>query len=193
MRIIRMPAMMRKKLIALICMTAATLLHASEQVDLYQIDIIGFAHEQQASHQQESMQTASLWINNKNNISLQTDYTETTEPYHLRAASTSTLKREFNVLKQQPDYLVLFHYSWLQPGNNQRAVKLPKVENMGWQVEGSLRIRQSNYFLLDTDLYFTSDNHQSFVFNQKKRLKDDTLYYLDHPQAGVLVKIHKLS
>ncbi|MDA9272003.1 peptidoglycan binding protein CsiV, partial [bacterium] len=33
----------------------------------------------------------------------------------------------------------------------------------------------------------------AFNFSQKQRLKPGTVYYLDHPQAGMLIKVHALS
>ena len=60
---------------------------------------------------------------------------------------------------------------------------------------GSLQIIQSNYYLLDTNLRFSAPNDRQapFVFAQKQRLKSGIVYYLDHPQAGMLIKVHKIS
>jgi len=87
------------------------------------------------------------------------------------------------------------HYTWLQPFENQRTILLPKIEREGWQVEGTLRVRRSNYYLLSTNLIFSSANKEqpAFVFAQTQRLKGGDTYYLDHPQAGMLIKIHQLG
>lgn len=185
---------MPKFLLGLMFLIPAMQAHASAYATLYQIDLIAFTHEQSTTEGPEK-NAAPLMINNHRSIPLQADFTQTAKPYRLRSISTSLLKREAQVLEKQPNYQVLFHYTWLQPGNSQRPVKLPAMDYNGWHIDGTLRIRQSNYFLLDTDLYFTPNNNQTtpFVFSQNKRMKADTLYYLDHPQAGLLIKIHKLA
>ena len=128
-------------------------------------------------------------------IPLQTDVSEMMTPYHTLPVSTSHLRNEYWALNRKPQYQVLFHYTWLQPGNNQRPIALTQVNRGGWNVEGTLRIRRSNYYLLDTDLVFSAPNstQTAFVFAQKQRLKPGVVYYLDHPQAGMLIKIHQIT
>ncbi|CZR30982.1 Uncharacterised protein [Legionella pneumophila] len=74
-------------------------------------------------------------------------------------------------------------------------VALPKINHNGWQIQGTLKVRQSNYYLFDADLQCLSPGNQetSFTVSQKQRLKGSTIYYLDHPQLGMLVKIHKIA
>ncbi|AHE67731.1 CsiV family protein [Legionella oakridgensis] len=160
---------------------------------LYQIDIIVFTH-QQSSENPEHTLSPLVTPDTHTAIPLQSlDNTRT--PYHLLPASASQLRNEYWVLNRKPQYRILFHYTWLQPSNNQRPVVLSSTHNNGWNVEGTLRVRQSNYYLLDTELFFSSptSNELSFIFSQKQRLKPNVVYYLDHPQAGMLIKIHKVA
>lgn len=128
-------------------------------------------------------------------IQLQNDVNNLLTPYHTLPSSASTLKNEYWALNRKPQYQVLLHYTWLQPGNNQRPIALSHMNNTGWNIEGTLRIRQSNYYLLDTKLLFSAPNNaqSAFVFAQKQRLKPGVVYYLDHPQAGMLIKIHQIT
>ena len=105
----------------------------------------------------------------------------------------SSLSRELNLIKQQPQYLTLFHISWLQPGNHQQAVHLVVQSADGWHVEGNIRVRQSNYYLLDSKLSFSTRGQAPFIITQKQRLKPGKTYYLDHPKAGMLIKVHRLN
>ena len=116
-------------------------------------------------------------------------------PYHTLPASSSQLSSEYWALNRKTNYQVLAHYTWLQPANNQRAVALSTDSRNGWNIEGTLRIRRSNYYLLDTELLFSApgNNQTAFLFSQKQRLKPGTVYYLDHPQAGMLIKVHQIT
>jgi hypothetical protein len=99
------------------------------------------------------------------------------------------------LLSHKSRYQVLGHYSWRQPANNRSTVALPELIHNGWIVQGTLRVRQSNYYLLDTDLHLAPSNNpqSSFTIAQKQRLKGSEVYYLDHPQVGMLIKVHKLT
>ena len=58
-----------------------------------------------------------------------------------------------------------------------------------------MRVRRSNYYLLDTDLVFSTpgQNPSTFSFSQKQRLKPGTVNYQDHPQAGEIIKVHQVT
>lgn len=160
----------------------------------YQIDMIVFTHQQTSVQQSENISTPLLMPNAQQAITLQSTQSNPIAPYHLLPSSSSQLSREYGALNRKPDYHVLFHYTWLQPSNNQRAIVLPSIQRNGWEIGGTLRVRQSNYYLLDTDLYFTAANNKTaFLFSQKQRLKPGTTYYLDHPQAGMLIKVHQIT
>lgn len=162
---------------------------------LYQIDIICFTHA--ASHANTMMEqeaNPTLASSPHYAIPLQITGNKSHTPYHTLPNSLSALQDEYWTLNHKSQYQVLFHYTWLQPSNNQQPIALPAIQAKGWNIEGTIRVRRSNYYLLDTDMLF-SDAHNkrnSFVFNQKQRLKPGVVYYLDHPQAGLLIKIHQI-
>lgn len=167
----------------------------ANQQTLYQIDMILFTHQPSSLIQSEKTVTPLLAPESNQAIPLQISNSVTNSPYHTLPASSSQLSEEYRALSRKTDYQVLAHYSWLQPSNNQRAITLPAISRNGWSVEGTLRVRQSNYYLLDTDLFFSTpqSTQTAFIFSQKQRLKPGAIYYLDHPQAGMLVKIHKIA
>lgn len=165
---------------------------ANQASKLYQIDMIVFTHHPTSPQQTEQSLTPLMPPATQHAISLKDKNSDVRAPYHMLPSSASQLNQEYWALTHQSDYQVLAHYTWLQPSDNQRAVTIPAVHRNGWNMEGTLRIRESNYYLLDTELLFSTASHteKAFLFSQKQRLKPGAVYYLDHPQAGMLIKVH---
>lgn len=158
----------------------------------YQIDLILFAHPNQSSGITVDAPPIPL---NSNSISLETDTEKSGKPYHLLPASHSSLQDEYYLLTRKSHYQVLGHYSWRQPSNNQSKVTLPFVDHNGWQIQGILNVKQSNYYSFDAELQISppSNPQESYIVSQKQRLKGNVVYYLDNAQIGMLVKIHQLT
>jgi hypothetical protein len=184
---------MAKTLLSIALMLCATLLQAKE-TDFYQVDLIVFSHQQTTLPKGLALRS-TLAPNHANTILLQTEVSKNKSPYHLLPSSSSQLREEYWALHRKSEYRVLLHYSWLQPITSQQAIVLPKIQREGWEIEGRLKIQRMNYYLLDSELLVTPpDNPQNpFVFSQKQRLKGGDIYYLDHPQAGMLIKIHQVG
>lgn len=178
-------------LLSLLCQNLA----AEGSTSLYQIDLIIFTHQQNPDLPKELSLATGMLIDGAHAITLQSDQSKGLSPYHLLPSSSSHLKQEYWALNRKPDYHVLAHYSWLQPFNSQRPITLPTINKDGWQLEGNIQVRRSNYYLLDTNLVFSKPENpeSSFVIAQKQRLKGGDIYYLDHPQAGILVKVHQIG
>jgi len=168
---------------------------AKDTPSLYQIDLIIFTHPQPTHLPPELSLSSTLSSECKQAAPLQTEIHKDLIPFHLLPSSSSQLREEYWALHRNPEYRVLLHYTWLQPFNSQRAVALPIINRDGWQLEGSLRIQRSSYYLLNTELLFSpsDSSHPPFVFAQKQRLKGGDTYYFDHPQVGMLIKIHQLG
>ena len=162
---------------------------------LYQVDMIVFTHLQTPASVVDRSSGPLIAPNTRHAIQLANEVSSAMTPYHALPASLSHLRDEYWALNRKPQYQILFRYTWLQPSNNQQAIALSEVNSGGWNVEGTLSIRQSNYYLLDTALLFSAPNstQTSFIFSQKQRLKPGVVYYLDHPQAGMLIKIHQIT
>jgi hypothetical protein len=158
----------------------------------YQIDLILFAHPKNAAMNTELDLNAPLIPINKKAIPL-TNASSTS--YRLLPPSQSSLRNEYYLLTHKSHYQVLGHYSWKQTTHNQALVALPEQNSHGWQIQGTLNVQKTNYYQLNADLQCSSPSnpHGSFTVTQKQRLKDNTVYYLDHSQIGMLVKIHQLT
>lgn len=159
----------------------------------YQIDIILFAHPQSAHNVSDS--NAPLIPVSKNATPLKNNPARSSQPYNLLPPSKSGLRDEYYLLSRKSKFRVLGQYSWKQTNSNQNTVAIPKVEHQGWLMQGTMHIQQGSYYLFDAKLQCSAPSNPqgSFMVSQKQRLKDNVVYYLDHPQIGMVVKIHKLS
>ena len=158
----------------------------------YQVDLIIFAHPKSADKNNELAMDSPLMPISKNAISLKTG---STSSYALLGPSQSGLRDENYLLSRKSHFQVLGHYSWRQPSSNESSVALPNINHNGWIVQGSVRVRQGTYYVFDADIQLSPPNNpqSSFTVTQKQRLKANVVYFLDHPQVGMLVKIHKLT
>lgn len=183
------------RITTLICLFALPFLsQASQQSTLYQVDMIVFTHNT-TGQPDATLVTPLLAPDTQHAIPLQNTVSSAITPYHTLPSSSSQLSGEYWALNRKTNYQILAHYTWLQPANNQKAIALSAGNPKGWNVEGTLRIRRSNYYLLDTDLLFSTPGNEqtAFLFSQKQRLKPGTVYYLDHAQAGMLIKVHQVT
>jgi len=185
---------MLRLFVALCLIGSAGLGYTKQALPLYQVDMIIFSYPQSS---QGLTEEPSFLIepDSSQAIHLPDEISHTPIPYHLLPASASKLLNEYRTLSHNPQYQTLAHYSWLQPTHNQRPVSLPLTHQNGWKVEGTVKIRQDRYYWVDTQLLFSKlqDTSLSFLFSQRKRLKEGVMYYLDHPQAGILIEIHKIA
>lgn len=157
----------------------------------YQIDLILFAHQASATENEHAFNNALVPVND-DAIRLKPAAAGQQKNYQLLKASQSSLGDAYYQLTHKAQYKVLGHYSWRQPANSQSKVAIPVGNNKGWQFQGSVRVRQGNYYSMDTNLQFSPPDHpeSALTLEQKQRLKPNVVYYLDHPQIGMLVNIH---
>lgn len=181
------------KLFTILNLIVFSTLSQAEATALYQVDLLVFTH--QLASTSEATLAGNLALQTHQAIRLDTEVSSAQTPYHLLPPASSHLRQELGALKRKAQYQVLFHYSWLQPFNSQRPIRLPIINSQGWQVEGTVGIRRANYYLLDANLVFSTPNssEEGFAFSQKQRLKGGMIYYLDHPKAGLLIKVSALK
>jgi hypothetical protein len=187
--------MIKKLIVTVVMLFSSLMIQAQETASLYQIDLIVFAY-QEASLSSELSLHSTLSSTNNRAITLQTEVSKNQTPYHLLPNASSQLREEYWALHRKPQqYRVLINYTWLQPFNNQSAVTIPKIQRDGWEIEGTLKIQRTNYYSLDSELLISapSATPSPFVLSQSMRLKGGDIYYFDHPQAGMLIKIHQIT
>jgi hypothetical protein len=159
----------------------------------YQIDMIFFAHPQSATEFLD-LNTPLLPIS-KNAITLKNSSMKTNKLYTLLPPSQSDLHDEFYLLSKKSQFKVLGQYSWRQTSDQQNKVSLPKLNNKGWLMQGTLEVKQGNYYSLNADLQFSppSKPDAAFLLSQKQRIEGGKRYYLDNPYVGIVVKIHQVA
>lgn len=157
----------------------------------YQIDLILFAQPQVGETLGEQGINSPFLPLNKNLISLKN--AASGKAYSLLSASKSSLKDQYYLLNRTHRYQMLGHYSWIQPATSQNKIALPKINHNGWKMQGTVQVRKSTYFLFDADLQLSSPRNpqSSFMIEQNQRLKENVVYYLDNPQLGILVRVHR--
>jgi hypothetical protein len=159
----------------------------------YQIDLILFAHPQNAN---ELLDIDSPLIPvSKKAIPLKSSTIKTDKMYTLLPPSQSGLRDEYYLLNRKSHFRVLGHYSWRQTSSQQHMVALPKTNTMGWLIQGTLHTQEGSYYLFNADLQFSppSNPENSFTVSQNQRLEKGKVYYLDHPYVGIVVKIHRIT
>lgn len=168
---------------------------ANQQAALYQVDIIVFTHLRTSLTSNKNALAPVLAPELANAIPLKFNGSGKMTPYQILPTSASQLRNEYWALNRKPQYQILFHYTWLQPVNSKRPVALSVANVGGWDVQGTLSLQRSNYYLLETNLLFSAPDSEQvpFIFTQKQRMKPGVIYYLDHPHAGMLIKVHQLT
>lgn len=146
----------------------------------YQIDLILFAHQQENPTNTPLLTKIPLLPLPPNIHILQNEPT------------LSKLQKQYYLLRHHAKYRVLGHYSWKQnPTHQNHPLALPPIDQSGWQIQGTVNVTQGNYYLFRADLQCSTSTNplSSFTVTQKQRLKEATVYFLDHPEIGMLVKI----
>lgn len=176
-----------KILICLLFFTYFQHAHATSAF-LYQVDLIIFTHSK------NNMVTETAFVapaDFSNAIHLLKSSDEEI-PYQLLSSQNSNLISEYNKLQKNENFNLLLHYSWLQPSENNKKIIIPNIDNNNWNIQGTVKIKQHTYYALETDLILTNSQLLQFPLQYSKRLKPEVAYYLDHPYAGILIKIHQI-
>ncbi len=161
--------------------------------NIYQIDLILFAHPQSANELQD-LPTPLVPIDNKALV-LNNSSQKTEKLYTLLPPSQSGLADEYYLLNRKSKFRVLGQYTWRQTSTKQNTVALPRASNKGWLMQGTLNIQQGSYYLFNADLQFSppSNPTAAFTVSQKQRIEEGKVYYLDNPYVGMVVKIHRIT
>lgn len=105
----------------------------------------------------------------------------------------SGLETEYKTLSDAMRDKILLHLSWVQPQDFRHYVALPAKKNADASIRGNVKITRGTWYNLETDLIVTDSHKNQFSIKHKRRLKPETVYYIDHPAAGMLIKIHKIT
>ncbi|RUR13888.1 CsiV family protein [Legionella sp. km772] len=159
----------------------------------YQIDLILFAHPQNTNELQD-LHLPFLPIDKKA-LTLTSSTIKTAKLYTLLPPSQSSLHDEYYLLNRKSQFRVLAQYSWRQSAKKQEKVALPRTNNKGWLMQGTIQVEQGSYYSFDARLQFSppSDPSAAFTVSQKQRIEEGKIYYLDNPYVGMVVKIQQVG
>lgn len=172
-----------------------TIIEATEVNAAYQVDLIIFTQSHPTlTSTEHNLLPLELPSPNQSTITLKPQ-DNSSDFYRLLPRRASYLLTADKRLRQQQNYRIIAHYSWRQPLAHPQTIKLPDTEQDQWRVSGTLTIGYNSYYRMNGLLSFYAPGAEtpSFAWPIKKRLKKSLIYYIDHPQAGLLVDIHPLA
>jgi hypothetical protein len=182
---------MIKKLIAGFLYSTMAFAHAG-----YQIDLILFAHPLSGTVSKAvegHPQTMPLSSDKTRPLIAMTP--KSTKDYQLLSASLFYLRDQYYLINRTHKYTMLGHFSWRQPSKNIETISLPFINQQGWRIQGTIRLKKLNYYQFNADLKVSppSNPQASLSLIQNQRLKQGLVYYLDNPQIGMVVSIHQIT
>ena len=143
-----------------------------------QVDVIVFTHAEAAS----SLMLAPITLPQRTLTLAPSARYKENAVYQSLPSSLMGLRNEYWALHRKPQYRVLWHESWRQPIHKARPIHISTPE-----VDGFLHINYRGYYVMTTQLYF---NNAHVRFEKQQRIKPNTVYYVDHPNVGLLIHIH---
>lgn len=161
----------------------------------YQIDLIIFAKPSSGTNISALMINTPIPPLTQNALKLTSDTAKTGKSYELLSPAKSSLRDALYQLNRNHQYTILGHYSWIQPATNKTSIALPLTTHDGWQMQGTMTITDGVFYSFNSTLQISppSSPEAFFLVTQNQRLKADTMYYFDHPQIEMLVKIHQVA
>ena len=106
-------------------------------------------------------------------------------------AAERRLNRTAGRIDARPDFEVLWHDAWIQPGFDAaraQAVALPPdLTAVG--LTGDLRVYRERYLHAETRLQWQQAPSAYWIMDQSRRMRSGESHYLDHPALGVIVRV----
>jgi len=118
-----------------------------------------------------------------------------TEISDQKRATNTTLDESFSLLSKDPNYRVIKYASWIQTLAEGGAGAPVRIRSVDGQLNGYLQLLQEQTLKVSVDFEYPSgrsDSHGDIVLyrlHEKRQVKLDDIYYLDHPRVGAIVKV----
>jgi hypothetical protein len=152
----------------------------------YQIELIVFS--QTMPNTEEFKQTAS-----------QLKWPSTlTELSAYKKPDNTTLDDSYTALSKDPAYQPILHVAWIQPTVEGVVMAPVHIQSSDGKLNGYLQLQHAQGLQMIVDLELTSnpgsDSNITLIYrlNEKRPIKLNEVYYLDHPKFGVIAKISPL-
>ena len=146
----------------------------------YQIELIIFS---------QAMPNTELFEQASSQITWPSDLTELSA---YNKPDSTTLDDSYAALAKDSTYKPIMHVAWVQAAQTEAPVH---IQDSDGKLDGYLQIQQGQGLQLAVDLELAANSGNGPVIyrlNEKRSIKLNEVYYLDHPKFGVIVKVSPL-
>ncbi len=148
----------------------------------YQIELIVFS---------QAMPNTEVFDQTTSQINWPSDLTELSA---YKKAETTTLDDSYAAIAKDSAYKPILHVAWIQPGAAGMSAPV-HIQDSDGKLNGYIQIQQGQGLQLLVDLERTASSGEGVVIyrlSEKRSIKLNDIYYLDHPKFGVIVKVSPL-
>ncbi|MDO9270053.1 MAG: CsiV family protein [Methylobacter sp.] len=152
----------------------------------YQIELIVFL---------QAMPNTEVFDQTSSQIKWPPDLTELSA---YKKLENTTLDDSYAALAQDSAYRPILHVAWVQPDGEGELNAPVHIQSTDGKLDGYLRMQRNQGLQMTADLELTSDSGDGFSkivvyrLNEKRSIRLNEVYYLDHPKFGVIAKISPL-
>lgn len=152
----------------------------------YQIELIVFL---------QAMPNTEVFEQAASQIKWPSDLTELSA---YKKPDTTTLDDSYAALSKDATYQPILHVAWVQPVGEGGLNAPVHIQSADGKLNGYLQMQQGQRLQMMVDLELTSNPDDGsgkavvYRLNEKRPIKLNEVYYLDHPKFGVVAKISLL-
>lgn len=152
----------------------------------YQIELIIFSQAMPNSEAFEQTASQIMWPS------------ALTELSAYKKPGATTLDESYDALSKVPVYRPILHVAWIQPIGGGGLAAPVHIQGAEGKLDGYFQMQHDQGLQMTVDLElgsrFDGDSGKAVIYrlNEKRFIKLNELYYLDHPKFGVVVKISLL-
>ncbi len=160
--------------------------HLLAKAGVYQIELIIFS---QAMPNTEVFEQTASQINWPSVLTELSAYKKPDNP---------ALADRYAALLKDPAYRPVLHVAWVQLVGEEVLSAPVHIQSADGKLNGYLQMQQDQGLQMTVDLELTSNSGDGFSktviyrLNEKRHIKLNEVYYLDHPKFGVIAKISPL-
>jgi len=152
----------------------------------YQIELIVFSQAMPNTEVFEQTAQSTQWPS------------DLTELSAYKKPEITTLDDSYAALSKDATYQPILHVAWVQPVGEGGLNAPVHIQSADGKLNGYLLMQQGQGLQMTVDLELTSNSSDGsgkgvvYRLNEKRSIKLNEVYYLDHPKFGVVAKISPL-
>jgi hypothetical protein len=166
---------MAYSLAAMLVLFSSTLL---AEVGAYQIELIVFS---------QAIPTTEVFEQSSSQISWPSALTELSA---YKKPDNTTLADSYSALSKDSAYRPISHIAWIQPVAEGGLIAPVHIQSTDGKLNGYLQMQQEQGLHMMVDFELASNpGEMIYRLTEKRQVKLNEVYYLDHPKFGIVVKI----